>query len=42
MTQKAAMLWLQSNETELQPRFDVIEVIGQGLAQKINHIENAF
>ena len=40
--QKAAMLWLQSNETELQPRFDVIEVIGQGLAQKINHIENAF
>ena len=40
--QKAAMLWLQSNETELQPRFDVIEVIGQGFTQKINHIENAF
>lgn len=40
--QKAAMLWLQQNETELQPRFDVIEVVGQGLRQKINHIENAF
>lgn len=39
---KAALLWLQKNETDLQPRFDVIEVIGQGLKQKINHIENAF
>lgn len=40
--QKAAMLWLQQNETDLQPRFDVIEVIGRGITQKINHIENAF
>lgn len=40
--QKAALLWLQQNETDLQPRFDVIEVIGQGVRQKINHIENAF
>lgn len=40
--QKTAMLWLQANETELQPRFDVIEVIGQGSAQRIHHIENAF
>ena len=38
---KAALLWLQKNETDLQPRFDVIEIIGQGLKQKINHIENA-
>lgn len=39
---KTAMLWLQQNETDLQPRFDVIEVVGQGVRQKINHIENAF
>ncbi len=39
---KAAMLWLQENDEDLQPRFDVIEVVGQGAAQKITHIENAF
>lgn len=39
---KAAMLWLQQNDVDLQPRFDVIEVVGDGRAQKINHIEDAF
>lgn len=39
---KAAMLWLQQNDVELQPRFDVIEVVGEGIRQKITHIENAF
>lgn len=39
---KTAMLWLGQNQTDLQPRFDVIEVVGQGLRQRINHIENAF
>ena len=39
---KAAMLWLQQNDSDLQPRFDVIEVVGAGKAQKITHIENAF
>ncbi len=39
---KTAMLWLQQNDTELQPRFDVIEVVGEGLRRKIRHIENAF
>ncbi len=42
----AAQLWLQRNETELQPRFDVIEVYApDGINTKkitINHIENAF
>lgn len=40
--QKTAMFWLQANDTELQPRFDVIEVVGEGSTQQINHIENAF
>lgn len=39
---KTAMLWLQQNETELQPRFDVIEVIGEGRNREIRHIEYAF
>ena len=39
---KAAMLWLQQNDTELQPRFDVIEVVGVGLGRRITHIKNAF
>ena len=40
---KAAQLWLQQNETEKQPRFDVIEIYGgQGKIEQINHIENAF
>ncbi len=42
----AAQLWLQSHETELQPRFDVIEVYApEGVSSRkvtINHIENAF
>ena len=39
---KAAMLWLQQNDVDLQPRFDVIEVVGEGKMQKITHIEDAF
>ena len=39
---KAAMLWLQQNDLELQPRFDVIEVVGEGRTQKLRHLENAF
>ena len=43
---KTASLWLSQNETELQPRFDVIEIYAQdgvsSKALKINHIENAF
>ena len=42
----AAQLWLQSHETELQPRFDVIEIYAPDGAASgeitINHIENAF
>jgi len=38
----AAMLWLQQNDTDLQPRFDVIEVVGEGRQQQIRHIEDAF
>ncbi len=38
-----AQLWLQSNPTEKQPRFDVIEIYGADAAiSRINHIENAF
>lgn len=43
---KTASLWLSQNETELQPRFDVIEIYAtDGMSSKnikINHIENAF
>jgi len=43
---KAASLWLSTNETELQPRFDVIEIYApdgaSSKSMKINHIENAF
>ena len=39
---KTAMLWLQQNEMDLQPRFDVIEVVGEGFRRTIRHIENAF
>ena len=39
---KTAMLWLQQQDTDLQPRFDVIEVIGEGIGRKLRHIENAF
>lgn len=42
---KTAQLWLSCKASELQPRFDVIEVYAphgvQG-AVRINHIENAF
>lgn len=41
----AAQLWLAQNETELQPRFDVIEIYapnGEKGRVMINHIENAF
>lgn len=41
-----AMLWLQENPTELQPRFDVIEIYAtQGIQTKnpkIIHLEDAF
>lgn len=42
----AALLYLSQNETDLQPRFDVVEVYApQGLdtkRPKFNHLENAF
>lgn len=41
-----AMIWLSGNETELQPRFDVIEIYapdGEHTASpSINHLEDAF
>ena len=40
-----AALWLSQNETELQPRFDVVEVYapdGPDGRITIRHIENAF
>ncbi len=41
-----AQIWLQRNPTELQPRFDVIEVYAsEGIHTKnpeINHIEDAY
>lgn len=41
-----AMLWLQENPTELQPRFDVIEIYApQGMQTEqvqIIHLEDAF
>lgn len=41
---KTAQFWLASNQTELQPRFDVIEINYSGNFDtlEINHIENAF
>ena len=39
---KTAMMWLQQNDVDLQPRFDVIEVVGEGRTQQIRHLENAF
>ena len=42
----AAELWLSQHETELQPRFDVVEIYApQGAETKkptINHLEDAF
>ena len=40
-----AQLWLQEHESDLQPRFDVIEIYapeGPDGKVTINHIENAF
>lgn len=41
---KTALIYLSKNKTELQPRFDVIEVIFNDNEKplSINHIENAF
>lgn len=43
---KTAQLWLVQNETELQPRFDVIEIYAPDGTQtknpRIIHIEDAF
>ena len=39
----AAALWLSVHPTDKQPRFDVIEVYGEGeRVYRINHLENAF
>ena len=42
----AASMWLASNETQLQPRFDVIEIYGTEQMRyrdlQIRQIENAF
>lgn len=38
----AAMLYLSKHDTELQPRFDVMEVYPGEDGPMINHIENAF
>ena len=38
-----ASLWLSQNQTDKQPRFDVLEVYASdGGAERINHIENAY
>ena len=39
---RAAEHWMMTSETELQPRFDVIEIYTGGREHVINHIENAF
>ncbi len=43
---KTAQLWLVQNDTQLQPRFDVVEIyapLGPATANpSLNHIENAF
>ena len=42
----AAQLWMQQNDCEKQPRFDVIEIYApngeKSLNIKINHLKNAF
>lgn len=42
----AASMWLSGNETEKQPRFDVVEIYAPNGADEknysLNHIENAF
>ena len=39
---KAAVQYWQAHPTELQPRFDVIEVTLSAAGAKIEHLENAF
>lgn len=39
---KTACQWLSINPVDLQPRFDVIELTGDGSAFDLTHIENAF
>lgn len=39
---RAAEHWMMTSKTELQPRFDVIEIYTGGREHIINHIENAF
>jgi putative endonuclease len=39
---KTASVWLAANETDLQPRFDVIEIYKRKEKTEINQIENAF
>ncbi|NCC87025.1 MAG: YraN family protein [Clostridia bacterium] len=41
---KTTLIYLSKNETQLQPRFDVVEVILNSNEElvSINHIENAF
>ena len=42
----AAMLWLQENPTDLQPRFDVIEIYApdgmKTMRPELNHLEDVF
>lgn len=38
----AAQCWLAARRTQLQPRFDVAEVVLDGKKTRINYIENAF
>lgn len=39
---QAALMWLVSQDCDLQPRFDVIEIYTKTGYQRINHLENAF
>ena len=39
---RAALHWLMTSGTELQPRFYVVEIYTGGREHIINHIENAF
>lgn len=41
----SAKIWLAQNPTELQPRFDIVEIYapnGIGESYTLNHIKNAF
>ena len=39
---RAALHWMMTSGTSLQPRFDVVEIYTGGREHIINHIENAF